>query len=47
METSVEGLYAAGDVIYKKMYQIVNSAAEGSEAAYNINAKKENLWPKL
>lgn len=41
METSVEGIYAAGDVIYKKMYQIVNCAAEGAEAAYNINLKEE------
>lgn len=42
-ETSIPNLYAAGDVIYKKMYQIVSSAYEGASAAYSINLKKENI----
>ncbi len=41
METSVSGLYAAGDVIYKDLYQIITSAAEGASAAYSINQEME------
>lgn len=36
-ETSVKGLYACGDIIHKKIYQIINAASEGAEAAINAN----------
>ena len=38
METSIEGIYACGDVIKKDLYQIVTSISEGAIAA--TNAKK-------
>lgn len=33
METNVKGLYAAGDIVKKKLRQIVNAAGEGAVAA--------------
>lgn len=37
-ETKIEGIYAAGDIIKKDIYQIINAASEGAIAA--INASK-------
>ena len=36
--TSVPGLFAAGDVVGKKLRQIVNAAGEGAEAATSAMA---------
>lgn len=36
METSLKGIYAAGDIINKKIYQLVTGASEGATAAVNI-----------
>lgn len=36
-ETNIKGVYASGDVIKKDIYQIINAASEGAEAAININ----------
>lgn len=36
-ETNINGVYASGDVIKKDIYQIINAASEGAEAAININ----------
>ena len=33
METNVEGIYACGDIIKKKLRQLVNAAGEGAVAA--------------
>jgi thioredoxin reductase (NADPH) len=35
-ETSVKGIYAAGDITNKELKQIVTASAEGAVAAYNI-----------
>lgn len=35
-KTNIDGLYAAGDVTEKKMYQIATCVAEGAEAAFSI-----------
>lgn len=35
METNVPGIFAAGDIINKKLKQIVTAASEGATAAYN------------
>ena len=32
-QTSLKGIYAAGDVVAKKLRQIVNAASEGAECA--------------
>ena len=40
-KTNIDKCYAVGDVIEKRMYQIINSAAEGAEAAFSIN--KDNI----
>lgn len=34
-ETSIEGIYACGDIIKKDVYQIINAASEGAIAAIN------------
>ena len=36
-ETAIKGIYAAGDIVQKKIYQIINAASEGAEAAVNAN----------
>lgn len=36
MQTKVEGIYAAGDIIKKQVYQLVSAASEGAVAAINI-----------
>ena len=36
MESSVKGLYAAGDVRYKDYYQIVTAVSDGAVAALSI-----------
>lgn len=38
METSIPGLFAAGDVVNKKLKQISNAVGEGAEAAIAINS---------
>jgi len=37
METSVPGLYGAGDVIVKSLRQIVTATSDGALAAFNAN----------
>jgi len=39
-ETEVKGIYAAGDIIIKKVYQIVTAASEGATAAIRFSRKK-------
>lgn len=39
-ETNISGVYAAGDVIKKDIYQIINAASEGAQAVINIINKK-------
>ena len=36
-ETNIDGVYAAGDVTKKEIYQIINAASEGALAAINIS----------
>ena len=36
METSVKGIYAAGDIIKKDLYQLVTAVSEGAVAATNV-----------
>lgn len=36
METSVKGIYAAGDIIKKDLYQLVTSVSDGAVAATNV-----------
>lgn len=37
-ETKIPGIYAAGDIIEKQIYQLVTAASEGAIAAININS---------
>ena len=39
-ETTIPGIYAAGDIIIKKVYQIVTAAAEGASAAIRFSRRK-------
>lgn len=39
-ETKVPGIYGAGDIIVKKVYQIVTAASEGATAAIRFSKKK-------
>lgn len=39
-ETKVPGIYGAGDIIVKKVYQIVTAASEGATAAIRFSRKK-------
>ena len=46
-ETKIEGLYAAGDIIKKGVYQIITATSEGATAAlkakkYIVNKEKDN-----
>ena len=46
-ETKIEGLYAAGDIIKKGVYQIITASSEGATAAlkakkYIVNKEKDN-----
>jgi len=41
-ETKISGIYAVGDSISKKHYQLVHAASEGAEAATNIINKIKN-----
>jgi len=43
MQTSVEGIYAAGDVRSKTFRQIVNATGEGAMAAFSAEKYLENL----
>ncbi len=36
-KTNIDGVYAAGDVTKKEIYQIINAASEGAEASINIS----------
>ncbi len=38
-ETNVPGIYAAGDIIIKKVYQIITAASEGATAAIRFSRK--------
>ncbi|MCI8394335.1 MAG: FAD-dependent oxidoreductase [Bacilli bacterium] len=38
-ETNISGIYAAGDIIQKKIYQVVTAAAEGASAAIRFSRK--------
>lgn len=42
-ETSVPGIYGAGDIVKKKIRQVVNSAAEGAIAAMNASEYIERM----
>lgn len=42
-ETSVPGIYAAGDIVKKKIRQVVNSASEGAIAAMNASEYIERM----
>lgn len=35
-ETNVKGIYAAGDIVNKQIYQLVTAASEGATAAINV-----------
>ena len=43
METSVPGIFAAGDVISKRLRQISSSVGEGATAAFNAEEYLESL----
>jgi len=43
METNVPGIYAAGDVISKRLRQISASVGEGATAAFNAEKYLESL----
>ena len=43
METNVPGIYAAGDVISKRLRQISSSVGEGATAAFNAEKYLESL----
>lgn len=43
METSVPGIYAAGDVISKRLRQIASSVGEGATAAFNAEKYLESM----
>ena len=43
METSVPGIYAAGDVVSKRLRQISSSVGEGATAAFNAEKYLESL----
>ena len=36
MKTNIDGIYASGDIIKKKVYQIVTAASDGAVAALSI-----------
>ena len=36
METNIKGIYAAGDIIKKDLYQLVTAVSEGAIAATNV-----------
>lgn len=36
MQTSVDTIYAVGDVVKKSIYQLINAASEGMTAAISI-----------
>jgi thioredoxin reductase (NADPH) len=47
-QTSIEGVYAAGDVITKRYRQITTAVSDGTQAALNVaeyvnNLEKENM----
>lgn len=41
LETKITGVYGAGDVIKKEIYQLITGASEGATIIYSINKKKE------
>ena len=47
METSVEGIFAAGDVREKTLRQIVTATGDGSIAAQSAQHYVEKLLEKL
>ena len=42
LETSIKGVYAAGDVIKKDIYQLVTAASEGATIIYKINQSNKD-----
>ena len=36
METSIKGIYAAGDIVKKSLYQLVTASSDGAIAATSI-----------
>ena len=43
METNVPGIYAAGDVINKRLRQVSSSVGEGAVAAFNAEKYLESI----
>jgi thioredoxin reductase (NADPH) len=43
METSVPGVFAAGDVRSKRFRQIATAVGEGADAAYSVEKYLENM----
>jgi thioredoxin reductase (NADPH) len=43
MRTSVDGVFAIGDVRSKQLRQIVNAAGEGAVAAFSVERYLEDL----
>lgn len=43
METNIKGIYAAGDIIEKEMYQIITAASEGAIASNQIKKYIANI----
>jgi thioredoxin reductase (NADPH) len=44
METSVPGVFAAGDIRSKRFRQIATAVGEGAAAAYSVERYLESLW---
>ena len=42
MESNIPGVYAVGDIVEKKLYQIVTASSDGAIAAYDIKNKLLN-----
>ena len=43
METKIPGIFAAGDIIKKDIYQIITAASDGSIAALSAKKYIKNL----
>ena len=47
METGVPGLYAAGDVCVRPIYQLANVVADGVQAAVSVEKYLDSLKNKV